>query len=209
MDLDEEEYLPLSGLQHLVYCPRQCALIHIEGTFVESHLTLEGSLAHAPVNQPGRRLREEVPVETDVWLRSERLGVVGKADRVERHGIDGVVEWVPVESKRARRHAFEADCVQLCAQGIALEEMRSGIVRRGILYYIKQRRRVEVAFDPALRARTLEAARAYHEIIREGRVPPARFDARCPDCSLRSACLPRVTENGGRVAEYMRRLVET
>lgn len=204
----EEEFLPLSGLQHFVFCQRQCALIHVEEVFEENYLTLEGRLRHTSVDEAGGRIRDDVTVETAVWLRSQRLGVIGKADRVEcrREGDRTVV--FPVESKRARRKSLRADRVQLCAQAMALEEMRSCEVPRGALYYVQSRRRVVVDFDDGLRAATLEAARGYHALVRGRRLPRAVHDARCPACSLRAACLPMVTDDPGRMRGILSRVIE-
>jgi CRISPR-associated exonuclease Cas4 len=199
----EEDYLPLSGLQHYVFCPRQCALIHVEGVFLESHLTVEGRLLHASADASHRRAHDDVEVETEVLLCSRRLGLVGKADRVEITREGGTVRLFPVESKRARRCSFEADCVQLCAQAMALEEVRRVTVPRGALYYIRARRRVVVEFTDHLRARTVDAAREYHRMVKTQTVPKAHFDDRCRDCSLRPVCLPEVTEHGGAVNGYL------
>jgi len=38
----EDNLLALSALQHLIFCERQCALIHIEQTWAENLLTVEG-----------------------------------------------------------------------------------------------------------------------------------------------------------------------
>jgi CRISPR-associated exonuclease Cas4 len=204
--IDEADYLPLSGLQHLVFCTRQCALIHVEGVFVESHLTVEGRLLHAPADTPHRKAREYVEVESAVMLCSTRLGLVGKADRIELFREGNTTRLFPVESKRARRRSFEADCVQLCAQAMALEEARGVPVPCGALYYIRARLRVVVQFTDELRRRTLDAAREYHRMVRTRSVPRARFDGRCRDCSLRHVCLPKLTDGHGRVRGYLARV---
>lgn len=203
---DEEDYLPLSGVQHFVFCQRQCALIHVEGLFVENHFTVEGRLQHAPHDTSRHRARDDVEVETNVWLRSARLGLVGKADRVEIHREQGERRLFPVESKRSRRRSFEADCVQLCAQAMALEETRGAVVTRGALYYIKSRRRLAVDFSPELRQRTTAVARGYHAMVARGLVPRAHLDGRCRACSLRRVCLPAVTERPGALAGYLKRI---
>ena len=203
----EEDFLPLSGVQHVVFCRRQCALIHVEGVFRENHLTVDGRLRHAPADLPGGRKREDVEVERSVWLRSRKLGLIGKADRVEVRADQGQPRLFPVESKRSRR-SFEADCVQLCAQAMALEEMRSVDVPRGALYYIRSRRRVVVEFTPELRARTEEAACAFHDLVNRRELPRAQLDARCRYCSLRPVCLPGLTEKPEVLDGHLQRLVE-
>lgn len=199
----EDQFLPLSGIQHLAYCERQCALIHVEGVFEENALTAEGRILHDPVAEPGARLREGVRVETDVWIRSERLGLVGRADRVETWRENGVETVRPVESKRARRKSLRADCVQLCAQAMALEEMRSVSIDAGELYYIKSRRRLAIVLTPELREATTQAAERFHDLVRRQEVPRPRLDSRCPSCSLKELCLPGVFQADGAITRYL------
>ena len=44
--MDEADFVPLSALQHYAYCPRQCALIHLEQIWEENSHTAEGRLMH-------------------------------------------------------------------------------------------------------------------------------------------------------------------
>lgn len=201
--MHEDDFLPLSGIQHLVFCERQAALIHVERVFEENVFTSEGRVLHDSVARPGGRLRDSVRVETDVWLRSERLGLVGRADRVETWTEDGQVKVQPVESKRAKRKSLRADCIQLCAQAMALEEMRGVEIGSGELYYINSRRRLTIQINAELRAATVDAARRFHEIFRAGIVPAPRFDARCRSCSLKQLCLPSVFERRAKVSDYL------
>lgn len=199
----DDDYLPLSGVQHLLYCERQCALIHVDGVFAENAFTAEGRVLHDSVSDPGTRVREGVRVETDVWIRSERLGLVGRADRVETWRDADGSHVRPVESKRARRKSLRADCVQLCAQAMALEEMRSVSIPSAELYYINSRRRFDVTLGAELRETTTRAARRFHELVRAGETPLAHRDARCPACSLKEFCLPSVFDSAGRVESYL------
>ena len=138
-----------------------------------------------------------------MWIRSERLRLIGKADRVEswREGEGERVR--PVESKRARRKSLRADCVQLCAQAMALEEMRSVTISEGELYYIKARRRLSIPITAELREATVRAAERFHELVRLQHVPAARLDARCPSCSLKELCLPLIFQPGRRLEKYL------
>lgn len=201
--MHEDDFLPLSGIQHLVFCERQAALIHVERIFEENVFTSEGRVLHDSVDTPSGRLRDGVRVETDVWLRSERLGLVGRADRVETWNDGGATRVQPVESKRAKRKSLRADCIQLCAQAMALEEMRDVAIETGELYYINSRRRLTVPLTGTLREATITAANRFHEIFRTAVVPPPRFDARCKSCSLKELCLPAVFEKPTRVAGYL------
>jgi len=189
--MDEEDALdgviavPVSAIEHYSYCPRQCALIHVEQTFEENLFTVRGRLAHERVDSGDDSASSDIRVERGVPLWSERLGLRGKADMVEFRP-EGPY---PVEYKSGRRLGPHAD-YQLCAQALCLEEMLGVPVPRGALYYHAARSRREVAFDEDLRCRTEAMVAAVREMLREQRVPPAPNDARCPNCSLIDACLP-------------------
>ena len=80
---DEEELLPISALQHFVFCPRRCALVHIEQVWTENKFTVEGDLLHERVDELGRESRPTLIVSHGVGIRSLRFGVTGKVDVVE------------------------------------------------------------------------------------------------------------------------------
>ena len=198
----ESDLLPLSALQHLLYCERQCALIHIEQAWSENRFTAEGRVAHARVHGGGHETRDGVRMARDVALRSLRLGLVGKADVVEFR--DGVP--YPVEHKRGHNKANNCERGQLRAQALCLEEMMGVPVPEGALFYGEPRRRTVVALDAALRAETEGAAVRLHELFDAGRTPPAVYDkAKCERCSLLDVCKPRA---GGDVARYLREALE-
>ncbi len=184
---DEAELVPISALQHYVYCPRQCALIHVEQVWSENVFTLRGRRAHARVDTPGRRQREEGRQVRALPLWSDRLGLVGRADVVVF--ADDSTPY-PVEHKVGPRRARRADAVQLCAQALCLEEMFGRPVPEGALFYGKTRRRLPVAFDDALRAETEATVAAVRALLRQARLPPPAADDRCRHCSLREACMP-------------------
>lgn len=184
----EDEPIPVSALQHYVYCPRQCALIHLEGVWEENLYTLRGRRAHEGVDLPEGMVREGVRVEYALPLFSERLGLVGRADVVEFHGE---IPY-PIEHKVGPRRARLADEVQLCAQALCLEEMLGVAVPKGALFYRASRRRREVAFTPELRARVEHTVAAVRALLDSRHLPPPVNDARCRDCSLVDACLPHL-----------------
>lgn len=80
MPFTEEDLIMLSALQHYVFCPRQCALIHVEQVWAESGLTAEGRILHERVHEAGDESRGGVRIARGVPLRSLRLGLVGVAD---------------------------------------------------------------------------------------------------------------------------------
>ncbi len=196
---EQEELVPISALQHYVYCPRQCALIHVEQIWEENIYTLRGRRAHERVEIPEGIVREGIRVEYALPLWSQRLRLVGRADVVEFP--DGVP--YPVEHKVGPRRARHADEVQLCAQALCLEEMFGVEVPKGALFYRASRRRREVVFTPELRAEVERVAREVRDLLQRMSLPPPVADARCHDCSLKGSCLPFVPKalldlQGGR-----------
>ncbi|MCW5759921.1 MAG: CRISPR-associated protein Cas4, partial [Phenylobacterium sp.] len=166
----EDRLIPLSALQHWLFCPRQAALIHVEGLWAEDRATAEGRLLHAQVDAGGAESRPGVRIARGVQLRSLALGVSGKADVVELHGRSSAP--FPVEYKRGKPKSHRADEVQLCAQAICLEEAFDAPVPEGALFYGEKRRRTLVAFDPELRALTHRVAAEAREAIHIDRGRP-------------------------------------
>jgi len=188
----EDDLLPISALQHLLFCERQCALIHIEQVWDENRFTAEGRLMHERVHEEGGESRGGVRIERGVALRSLGLGLAGKADIVEFHRLDaGPWRPYPVEHKRGKPKPDDCDRVQLCAQALCLEEMLGVVVPAGAIFYGRPRRRLDVAFDAELRKTTGFAALRLHEMVARGLTPPPRDDKRCRSCSLLERCMPR------------------
>ncbi|MBM4152385.1 MAG: CRISPR-associated protein Cas4 [Kiritimatiellaceae bacterium] len=221
---DEADLLPLSALQHHVYCPRQCALIHVEQQWSENRFTAEGRAQHDRVDRPEAETRDGVRTEYAVLLRSLRLGLIGKADAVEFHGIQSdfrsdisyfksheevsqisnlksLVRVYPVEHKRGKPKPDHCDWVQLCAQALCLEEMMQIEISEGAIFYGQPRRRQQVEFTPELRAETEAVTQRVHDLIRNGKTPPPNYDEKkCSACSLFDICMPKRTR---RVEEYL------
>lgn len=191
----------LSALEHYSYCPRQCALIHVEQTYDENVYTIRGTLMHERVDSGMEAANRGVETLRAIPLWSEQHGLRGKADAVELR--DGVP--YPVEYKVGKRHGPHAD-IQLCAQALCLEEMLGVAVPRGAIYYGATKKRHEVMFSPELRAKTLELAAAIRAMLRDQHLPAAPNDERCPNCSLIHACMPGVVGMHARLRELQRRL---
>lgn len=210
MTFSESDLVPLSALQHYLFCPRQCALIHVEQIWQESRLTAEGRILHERVDAAGVEKRRDVKRVLGLPIRCLRLGLVGKADVVEFHR-QADARWMPypVEHKRGRRKAENWDRVQLCAQALCLEEMLGISVPEGALFYGKEQRREVVEIGDALRRETEEVAAAVHRMLAEGRTPPPEYAPKCDSCSLVEICLPRgVGGRGNRVARYLAKVLE-
>lgn len=214
----EDDLLPISALQHLLFCERQCALIHIERLWAENRLTVEGGHLHRRAHDAPTEVRGAVRITRGLPLRSLRLGLSGKADVVEFHpakGSDpqstatgrgsapaGPTIPFPVEYKRGRPKRDESDRVQLCAQAICLEEMLEVAVPRGALFYGRTRRRFDVEFDDSLRRLTKESAHRLHELVARGLTPLAVREPKCDGCSLLQLCLPDATSAHKSASRY-------
>lgn len=188
--MEDDDLLPISALEHLLYCERQCALIHVDGVWIENGHTAAGRVFHERVDRAEEEHRPGVTIVRAAVLRCVRLGLRGVADAVEFVARGGRMVPYPVEYKRGARRRHAHDEVQLCAQALALEEMTGIEVPEGAIFHAKSQRRRVVAIDAPLRRLTEAAARRLREVVRGGEVPSAVFDARCHECSLREACLP-------------------
>lgn len=200
------DLIPLSALQHYLYCPRQCALIHLEQVWEENLHTAEGRILHEKADSGKTEVRGNLKTVTGLPLRSLTLGITGKADVVEFHRQGEVWLPFPVEYKRGRPKAHDADKIQLCAQALCLEEMLGLPVPEGALFYGKTRRRLTVPLDSVLRTATTEAAKAVHALMRDGLTPPPVADNRCAACSLAEQCLPRPLARRGGALRYLQSL---
>ena len=197
----EDELVPISALQHMLYCPRQCALIHIERQWAENRYNAEGHILHKRVDDGGGERRGAVRVERGVPLRSLLLGVSGVADVVEMRD-DGCP--YPVEYKRGRPKAHRADEVQLCAQALCLEEMLGKPVPEGALFYGRNRRRKVIAFDADLRALTEHIAGDTRRMFAAGETPLPEYEPhKCGACSLQEICQPEKLCKSSVVARWI------
>jgi CRISPR-associated exonuclease Cas4 len=193
------ESIALSALQHYAYCPRQCALIHLEQIWTDNAQTAKGIRAHTRADEPNIELLEGVRIERALPLYSDELELVGRADVVEFLADQTPF---PVEYKSGKRKKSQdpetanlerlCDDIQLCAQALCLEEMLKVRVPRGAIFHIASKRRRDVEFSPALRNRMLEVIEAVRTQFETGITPEPVNDQRCTHCSLNNACMPAV-----------------
>jgi CRISPR-associated exonuclease Cas4 len=191
----DDDYPPLSALNDLLFCPRRGALHRVEGLWVETAHTVEGTHAHRRAHAPGDEEHAGTGrVARGLWLKSDRLRLAGVADVVEFRPdpASGPDVPYPVEYKRGQHRRWDNDDVQLCAQALCLEDMLGVPVPAGAVYSVKSRRRREVAFNAALRRTTEDAARRLHALLAAGAVPPPVPHPKCRACSLNGLCLPQV-----------------
>lgn len=205
--VSDDDFQPISALNDLLFCERRCALHRLEQVWEDNAHTLMGTLGHQRADRPVHWKSAGGRETHGVWLKSERLGLIGKTDVVEfRPGPDGAEVAYPVEYKRGKRRRWDNDDVQLCAQALCLEEMLDAAIPAGAIFHIKSKRRREVLFTPELRAKTEDAARRLHELIARGLTPPPALKARCRGCSLRELCLPELLPEQARLEAYQRKL---
>ncbi len=200
----EDDFLQVSALQHLLFCPRQCALIHIECQWQENVLTARGRLEHERVDRGYKECRRGKKQISGLLIRSERLRLQGKLDVLEldlidAKGADNLTllglkgEWrvFPVEFKHGEPKKNDCDRIQLCAQALCLEEMFSLSIERASLFYQRIKRREDVLIDRALREKTIQSAKALYDLYQSGRTPAPVYSAKCRSCSLVEICLPQ------------------
>lgn len=205
MSYPEDEYLPLSGLQHFIFCRRQWALIHIENLWAENLRTTEGKLMHERAHDPSlRERRGDTLTVRGVYISSPALGVSGQCDVLEYRkspkgvplpGMDGLWLPYPVEYKRGAPKETDADRMQLCAQAMCLEETFCCDISEGALFYGETRRRETVAFSEALRAGVRDALSEMRRLYQRGHTPRVKPTKSCNACSLKDLCLPKLTRS--------------
>lgn len=207
LPVDPSEPIPLSALQHAVYCLRQAALIHLERQWEENVFTAEGQVLHAAADLPGRRKVRGVRRVSALPIGSRALNISGIADLVEFRRAGEVEVPFPIEIKRGKPKRHRADEVQLCAQALCLEDMTGTAVPDGALFYAQTRRRLEIVFDAELRELTRDVIEQLAAVFRSLETPPPTVHkARCKGCSLHDLCRPEAVVRPA--ASWRRRSVE-
>ncbi len=223
-----DELLPLSGIQHFLFCRRQWALIHVEQQWKENVLTTEGKLLHKRVDNPFfTESRHGLITARAVPVASYRLGLSGVCDVVEfmpsppaplptgeggegvkLPGRDGLFLPSPVEYKRGHEKRDPVDEAQLCAQAMCLEEMLSVNISQGWLYYGETRHRVAVDLTAELRDLVRQMSNEMHAYFARGYTPKVKTSKACKACSLADLCLPVLQENVVAASKYIQMQVK-
>jgi CRISPR-associated exonuclease Cas4 len=197
--VNEPDPIPISALEHYRYCPRQCALIHIDGVWVDNEHTLRGTRGHQRADTFGQRHERGHTVIRALPVHSDRYQLVGRADIIEIHD-DGAV--LPIEYKIGRRHGDTAD-IQLCAIAFCVEEMFSLDIPTAATWHSATQRRRTVALNPELRSRTTDAITEARALLGRRSLPPAPNDDRCTECQLATHCLPSLVSRPERITHYL------
>ncbi len=206
---DEDHLVMISALQHLAFCERQCALIHVEQQWAENRLTILGEQLHERVHSEGLESRGDIRIARSLKLTSYRLGLVGQADVVEFHrrndtngvvlkGVDGRWSPFPVEYKKGKPKKNGEDELQLCAQSLCIEEQFDTEIFEGALFYGESRRRLLVRLDKTLRDRTVSLSQRLHALVESETTPPPKYGPKCKSCSLYDICNPKWASTMGR-----------
>jgi CRISPR-associated exonuclease Cas4 len=218
-----EDWLPISGIQHFIFCRRQWALIHVERQWQENALTVEGKLLHNRADDPFFiEKRKGVIVARSVPVASPSLGLSGVCDVVEfteveknlskdsvqLPGREGHFKPAPVEYKRGREKRDRCDDAQLCAQAMCLEEMLAISIPTGYLFYGQTRRRVAVEFTGELRDLVIDASREMHAYDRRGYTPRVKTSRACRACSLADVCMPSLQERIIPASKYIQQHID-
>lgn len=214
MEFQEDEMVMISALQHYLFCPRQCALIHLEQQWQENFLTAAGQMMHERVDRRESSTRRNVHYATGLRIFSREYSLVGIADMVEFHQTDHEYDenckriavplkglplfWkpFPVEYKRGSPKKNEMDQIQLCAQAICIEEMMKIVIPEGALFYGQTHHRESVVFSESLRNYVMEISKNIHDLYRTGEVPPPLYTKSCQACSLVDLCMPKQKSAG-------------
>ncbi|MFV0340548.1 MAG: CRISPR-associated protein Cas4 [Parachlamydiaceae bacterium] len=207
---DEEDLLPISALQHLIFCERQWALIHLEQVWEENRLTAEGNQLHETVNVPKSITRKNTRIVRSLRLRSLKHGITGIADVVEFHQSGANHQWIPypIEYKKGKPKKDLSDVTQLCAQALCLEEMLDIHIPEGAMFYGELNHRVDVMFDETLRTNTVNVIQRLHVLSKARKTPPAIFEKKCHNCSLINLCMPSSTNGSKSAIHYNKHMSE-
>ena len=201
----ESDLIAISALQHFIFCPRQCALIHLEQAWEENALTAEGRGLHTRAHSNSEESRPDCRKIFGMPVRSLEWGISGICDCVLETPED---KFIPLEYKRGKPKIREMDTVQLCAQAICIEEMTGTKIEEGFIYYFRIKKRLHVNIDEPLRNLTKQTIKDIRAMLGSGKTPPPEYSKRCESCSLKDKCLPETVGKRRRVQDYMERMIE-
>ncbi|MDY0082251.1 MAG: CRISPR-associated protein Cas4 [Ignavibacteriaceae bacterium] len=204
----EDDFIMISALQHYVYCPRQCGLIHVDDVWQENLFTVKGDILHQKVDTDTYETRGSVKTVRGLRIHSFKYGLVGRCDVVEFKQTKNGEEINPVEFKSGEPKENISDKVQLCAQVFCLEEMLNTKISKGAFFYGKIRRRNIVDIDEELRTQTINIILAVRNIITSKKIPAAVYETKCRNCSLQSVCQPKAM-NKKKLQNYISGLYST
>ncbi len=203
----EDDFIMISALQHYIFCPRQCGLIHIDDVWQDNLFTVRGEILHEKVDTDTYETRGDVKTVRGLRIHSYKYGLVGRCDVVEFRQTNKGKEILPVEFKAGEPKEDISDKVQLCAQVFCLEEMLNVKIHNAGFFYGKIRRRNLVEINDELRNQTEQVIIKTREIIESKKVPVIEYSAKCRNCSLINICQPKAM-NKTKINHYIKNLFE-
>lgn len=201
----EDNFIMISALQHYVFCPRQCALIHVEDAWSENLYTVRGNILHEKADTDTYETRGNIKTVRGLRIHSLHYGLVGRCDVVEFNKTNTGNEVIPVEFKAGKPKENISDKVQLCAQALCLEEMLNIKILKAAFFYGKIRRRNIVDIDDELRRQTENIISKVRYIVSGKIIPAAKYEAKCRNCSLQTICQPKAM-NKRKLHNYIKDL---
>ncbi len=189
-----KDIIAISALNQFIFCPRRCALMHVEGIWADNAHTAKGTILHTHADERGYEVIGNAKLLRALPLHSSEHGLSGRADIVEIRGK----EIIPVEYKKGKKREFDNDNIQLTAQALCLEEMFETEIIRGYIYHASSKKRREVLLDDELRAETINTIEIVRELLAHENIPQAEYKPRCEGCSLYNICLPKLSDDNQR-----------
>lgn len=189
-----KDIIAISALNQFIFCPRRCALMHVEGIWADNAHTAKGTILHTHADERGYEVIGKAKLLRALPLYSNKHSLSGRADIVEIRGK----EIIPVEYKKGKRREFDNDNIQLTAQALCLEEMFQTEISRGFIYHASSKKRREVLIDETLRAETINTIEIVRELLAQETIPKAEYKPRCEGCSLYNICLPKLSDEHQR-----------
>jgi len=203
----EDDFIMISALQHYIFCPRQCALIHIDDVWQDNFFTVRGEILHEKVDADTYETRGNVKIVRGLRIHSFKYGLVGRCDVVEFKQTSKVNEILPVEFKAGQPKEDISDKVQLCAQVLCLEEMMNIQINKAYFFYGKIKRRYKIDIDLRLRTQTENVINNVRILVSNKKIPIMEFSAKCRNCSLINICQPKAM-NKRKLDKYIKMLYQ-
>jgi CRISPR-associated exonuclease Cas4 len=201
----EDDFIMISALQHYIFCPRQCGLIHIDDVWQDNLFTVRGEILHEKVDSDTYETRGDVKTVRGLRIHSYKYGLVGRCDVVEFKQTTNGKEIMPVEFKAGEPKEDISDKVQLCAQVLCIEEMLNVEITKAAFFYGKIRRRYIVDITNELREQTKDVITKVRALNESKIVPVIEYSSKCRNCSIINLCLPKAMNNK-RLKNYITNL---
>lgn len=133
-------------------------------------------------------LRILLPCEVEVDLRSERLGLSGRLDRLASGRIPSLIRT----GQAPQDGVWKRDRLMLAGYALMLSEMNQMRIGKGLVEYPRSGVVRQVQIHSIDRSRVLRIRDRVQQ-IKEGTLPDRPEDAPCENCAARESCQTRVS----------------